>query len=459
MRKPRVHWIAVALLALGAARAEEGLPSAAWVLDFEEDPPIDTSLRCGAVVATVPARVLEGKRSLWVDTMAGTNTWNEFLWVAPGRLVPGRSYWFSLDYRWEEGRTGQAQVYAMLRSPNRMAGGAPDVGLGSRSADEFSGGLTGRMERVVRIGTDPDYGLLVGLQGQGACSVDRILVREVPASFCLPKPSRAAGPEGPPAHAKWIPWQEISDEFENGVLDSAKWKPSSTFWKGRPPAYFDPRNVAVRNGGLELTIRAADYENDPELIAARKANAKFHTWTSATVEGLADIRYGYFEIKARVANASCSSAFWFTGHAGTEIDVFEIGGNSPGYESVMHSTAHVFPKDWNGNRRHWSRSTQWDAGERLADADHVYGLEWDRTALTFYLDGHPVGRIPNTDWHRPIKLLFDIETMPDWLGVPQPGDRLPAVFRIEYFRAWRRADEPMEAGAVNSGTDRKGETP
>jgi beta-glucanase (GH16 family) len=334
-----------------------------------------------------------------------------------------------------------------------MAGGAPDIGLGSRSADEFSGGLTGRMERVVRIGSVQDYGLLVGLQGPGACSVDRILIQEVPVSFRLPKRTRAPGPAGPPAHAKWVPWPEISDEFEGEVLDPGKWKPSSTFWRGRPPAYFDPRNVAVRSGGLELTIREADYENDPELIAARKANAKFHTWTSATVEGLADIRYGYFEIKARVANASCSSAYWFTGDAGTEIDVFEIGGNSPGYESVMHSAAHVFPKDWNGNRPHWARSTQWDAGERLSDADHVYGLEWDRVALTFYLDGHPVGRIPNTDWHRPIKLLFDIETMPDWLGVPLPEDRLPATFRIEYFRAWRRAE------AEGGGMDRKGETP
>jgi beta-glucanase (GH16 family) len=456
----RIAGLAVAIACgLTVVRAADSLPRQVLSIDFEGEWPADFTLQRSASVTEEADRVLEGTRSLFVDTTAGTNTWNEFLWIAPGRLISGRRYAITLDYRWVEGKTGRAKIYAMLRSASKESAGAPDVGVGSKSADEFSGGLTGRIQRVVRIPSFPDYGLLVGLQDQGACSIDRLVIREVPESFRLPKPDRAPGPAGPPAHAKWVPWPEISDEFEGEVLDPVKWKPSSTFWKGRPPAYFDPRNVAVRSGGLELTIREADYENDPDLIAVRKANSKFHTWTSATVEGLADIRYGYFEIKARVANASCSSAFWFTGDAGTEIDVFEIGGNSPGYESAMQSAVHIFPKPWNQMAPQWARSTQWDAVERLADANHVYGLEWDREAMTFYLDGHPVGRIPNTNFHFPIKLLFDIETMPGWLGVPQPEDRLPAVYRIEYFRAWRRADAEASERAEDGGKDRKGETP
>jgi len=43
----------------------------------------------------------------------------------------------------------------------------------------------------------------------------------------------------------------------------------------------------------------------------------------------------------------------------------------------------------------------------------------------------------NTHWHRPLYLIFDSETMPDWFGMPEDED-LPSTFNIEYVRAWRK---------------------
>lgn len=39
--------------------------------------------------------------------------------------------------------------------------------------------------------------------------------------------------------------------------------------------------------------------------------------------------------------------------------------------------------------------------------------------------------------YRPLYLIFDSETMPDWFGMPEDDD-LPSTFSVEYVRAWRK---------------------
>ena len=74
---------------------------------------------------------------------------------------------------------------------------------------------------------------------------------------------------------------------------------------------------------------------------------------------------------------------------------------------------------------------------RLADDYHVYGLEWDKDEIKFFVDGVVVRSVENTHWHQPLFLTFDSETMPDWFGMPDDED-LPSTFSIEYVRAWKR---------------------
>jgi hypothetical protein len=47
-----------------------------------------------------------------------------------------------------------------------------------------------------------------------------------------------------------------------------------------------------------------------------------------------------------------------------------------------------------------------------------------------------VRKVKNTDWHYPIHMLFDSETMPNWMGMPRDED-LPSTYRIRYVRAWK----------------------
>jgi dienelactone hydrolase len=87
---------------------------------------------------------------------------------------------------------------------------------------------------------------------------------------------------------------------------------------------------------------------------------------------------------------------------------------------------------------------KWVKFEPMSDDYHVYGFEWGKDELRFYVDGVLVRSVENTHWHHPLHLIFDSETMPEWFGMPDDKD-LPSTFSIEYVRAWKR-----------SGSDRPG---
>jgi beta-glucanase (GH16 family) len=74
---------------------------------------------------------------------------------------------------------------------------------------------------------------------------------------------------------------------------------------------------------------------------------------------------------------------------------------------------------------------------RLADDYHVYGFDWGKDELRFYVDGVLVRSVENTHWHQPLYLIFDSETMPEWFGMPDDKD-LPSTFSVEYLRAWKK---------------------
>jgi len=135
-----------------------------------------------------------------------------------------------------------------------------------------------------------------------------------------------------------------------------------------------------------------------------------------------------------------SSSFWFydnTPNLWTEIDVFEIGGGSPGFERKYNMNVHVFKTPT--ENKHWSSHGQWTAPSDLADDYHTCGLEWDSEKIKWYFDGVLVRWVENTHWHQSLTLNFDSETMPDWFGLPNDSN-LPSTYSIEYIRAWKRND-------------------
>ncbi len=229
----------------------------------------------------------------------------------------------------------------------------------------------------------------------------------------------------------WVPYEPMWDEFEGYALNRAKWHDHNPGWLGREPSFFWTENVWQSEGQLHLAMRAQEAPEMPE---------GYHTFTSAAVQSMGRVRYGYFEVRARAMDSHGSSAFWFydsTPDWWTEIDVFEIGGGAPGFERQLFMTLHEFHTPaYNGL---WSVGGIYHAPANLADDWHVYGLEWDEERLRFYFDGKLVREGPNTHWHQPLTMNFDSETMPDWFGLPNP-EELPSVYSIDYVRSWKRGE-------------------
>jgi beta-glucanase (GH16 family) len=229
---------------------------------------------------------------------------------------------------------------------------------------------------------------------------------------------------------KWRRYAPLWDEFDGNRLDATKWWDINPEWKGRQPAAFMPSNVSVYDGKLHLTMKK---EEPPAELKAQG----YHTYTSAAVQSKTKVLYGYFEVTAKAMASAGSSAFWFysnTPKEWTEIDVFEIGARAPGFERKDHITVHVFHTPT--EKEHWQIGSAWITPWDPADGYHVYGLDWEKDQLSFYVDGVLVRRGPNTHWHQPLTLNLDTETMPDWFGLPRDQD-LPSTYSIDYARAWK----------------------
>jgi beta-glucanase (GH16 family) len=230
----------------------------------------------------------------------------------------------------------------------------------------------------------------------------------------------------------WVKFEPMSDEFEGKELDLKKWTLGIVGWKGRQPALFSDKNVTVSDGKLHLTMRK-------EKLPPEVEKQGYHDYTSAALHSKVRSSYGYYEVKAKPMNSGGSSSFWFHDEGKsdwrTEIDVFEIGGKAKGFEQKLNITVHVWQTPT--EKKHWQVGGAWIAPWRLADDYHVYGFEWGKEELKFYVDGVLVRSVENTHWHQPLLLTFDSETMPDWMGMPKDGD-LPSTFSVEYVRVWKK---------------------
>jgi len=238
---------------------------------------------------------------------------------------------------------------------------------------------------------------------------------------------------------QWWLDADFSDEFKGATVDEKKWRIFSPEtrqpgdWLGRAPALFHRQNVAVRDGELQLTFRKGDV---PEM----KDHPDYHDYTSAYITTQARTGYGYYEICATPMNSAASSSFWLTDtgdrdHA-SEIDIFELGGKGKGFERNYNMTIHVWsmPND----KRHWGIGGVWHAPWNLVDDYHVYGFDWTKDQLTWYVDGVAVHTAKNTNWFLPMKMIFDSEAMWSWFGHVEDAD-LPSTFKIKYVRVWRQA--------------------
>lgn len=231
---------------------------------------------------------------------------------------------------------------------------------------------------------------------------------------------------------KWKLLKKYSDEFEAKKLNQANWFPNNPKWKGRAPTYFHASNVKLENG--ELVIRVNQHKNE-------KLPEKY-THSTGFIKSKKKFLYGYFEAEAKLMDAPWVSGFWMT-NAGkdwwTEIDICE---NAPGVIQNRHdlnSNIHVFraPKDKGNVEKHFARNKKYYFPEELQKDYHVWGLEWTKDYIRFYIDGTLFREAKNTHWHQPLEVNFNCESN-KWFKALPDDNRLDGEFHVKYFRAWKK---------------------
>ncbi|GAB77967.1 Glycosyl hydrolases family 16 [Austwickia chelonae] len=161
-------------------------------------------------------------------------------------------------------------------------------------------------------------------------------------------------------------------------------------------------------------------------------------------------KYGYFELRAKVApGGGLHSAWWMIGAnqdkadgdgstsgQAAEIDIFEFFGRN------RASRGQIAFHAWHDRRLlMWGLPKKIGApGVDYSQDYHVFGMEWEENHLLFTLDGAVTCRQRRAPDYPLLTLLGVYEkTRPtSWSGPFDPTVPYPKTFEIDYFRAYQR---------------------
>ena len=232
-------------------------------------------------------------------------------------------------------------------------------------------------------------------------------------------------------------WQLVwADEFTNGI--SPDWVfetgTGSGGWGNAELQYYRRENATVQNGMLRIT--------------AREENFGGSAYTSARMKTQGTKSWKYGRVEARIAVPSSMGlwpAFWMLGDnissvgwpSCGEIDIMEHVND----DSDIHGTIHW---DANGTYANYGGSTTTNV-----PAFHVYSIEWDASAIRWYLDGnqyHEVsianGANGTSEFHENFFILLNMAVGGQWPGYNIDNGALPATMQVDYVRVYQQGSNP-----------------
>jgi beta-glucanase (GH16 family) len=259
-----------------------------------------------------------------------------------------------------------------------------------------------------------------------------------------------------------------SDEFDgpaDSLPDASKWtaETGGNGWGNNELEYYTARaQNASTDGQGNLVIRALkeDYTG-PDHVS--------RSYTSARLISKGKFSRKFGKIEARIKlpfGQGIWPAFWMLGNdidsAGWptcgEIDIMENIGREP---STVHGSLHG-PGYSGGSPLTGSYALA--AGQRLSDDFHVFSIEWEPTAIRFYVDGNlyetrtPADVPSGTRWvyDHPFFILLNCAVGGSWPGSPDGTTTWPQPMTIDYVRVYTDSSidySPHISGTSVSGKD------
>lgn len=269
-----------------------------------------------------------------------------------------------------------------------------------------------------------------------------------------PAPAQPEPPQAAPQGAWRLVW---SDEFQGAAgapIAGGRWTfdlgdgcgSGNCGWGNQEKQWYtsDPANASLTGDGmLAIVARRASAGSTCYYGPCRYTSAKVKT------SGRRSVRHGRVEARIRLpAGQGLWPAFWMLGDdiasvgwpASGELDIMEHHGSMPGnVSSAMHGPG------YNGDAAIWRAYTP--AGANFTTGFHVYAVEWDSSAVHFFVDEVEHFAVTRAQveargtwaFDRPFYIILNLAVGGTFDGDPKSDDVLPATMLVDYVRVFERA--------------------
>jgi beta-glucanase (GH16 family) len=269
-------------------------------------------------------------------------------------------------------------------------------------------------------------------------------------------------------------WRLVwSDEFngpDGSAPDPTKWTydigVDDDGWGNNELEYYTNRrqNAVVQGGNLVITAVREPFTG-PKYPAsghdeaqstgqnAAREGVVTRDYTSARLktQGLFSQAYGRFEARIKIPyGQGMWPAFWMLGDdidkvdwpRSGEIDIMENIGKEP---NKVHGSIHGPGPSGSGTDDMTAIYTL-PAGQRFADAFHIFAVEWEPKVIRFYVDdtlyetATPSGLPKGSGWKfdHPFFVLLNLAVGGDWPGSPDSTTHFPGQILVDYVRVYAR---------------------
>lgn len=231
----------------------------------------------------------------------------------------------------------------------------------------------------------------------------------------------------------------MQDEFDvNGAPNSALWGydvgTGTDGWGNNELQYYTnrPENIKVEDGMLQITARRELYLGSQYTSARILSKGKFSQ------------KHGRFEARIKMPwGQGLWPAFWLLGdnidevnwpQCG-EIDIMEYRGQKP---TVTNAAVHG--PGYSGAN---AISKSYDFINQRLDTDfHIYGIEWGKNYINFYVDDVLFKRItPNEvtgEWvyEHAFYMILNLAVGGSYVGPPNSETTFPQTLYVDYVRIY-----------------------
>ena len=251
-----------------------------------------------------------------------------------------------------------------------------------------------------------------------------------------------------PTSSGWtLVWSDEFNGANGSVVDASKWvsETGGGGWGNDELEYYTnrPLNAHQQDGNLLIKVLQEKYTGSDGVT---------RNYTSARLKTLGKFTqaYGRFEARIKIPRGQgIWPAFWMLGDnidkpgwpdCG-EIDIMENIGKEP---ALVHGTIHGPGYSGAGGI---GAPYALPNKQPFADDFHVYAVEWEPTAIRFYVDKDLYAtRVPadlpkGAKWvyDHPFFLLLNVAVGGGWPGSPDATSVYPQEMLVDYVRVYRRS--------------------